>query len=175
MAGVGEFVHGADSAENRSEVPTRSDTQDRAGSIQSGCRGTESVQLSCSCVGFAFDALDPELEKFLQFSLKGGEIMAQVYTSGDLSTQVRLAKVEMSHNIRRLLAPIFEDGELLRVSVVRRVLPEITCVSLHLAQVGFLSCCNSLRLATALLCRMERLWELLQLFGEQNCPCNLSG
>ena len=58
------------------------------------------------------------MEKFLRVSLKGGEIMAQVYTSGDLSTQVRLATMEMSHNGRRLLAPIFEDGKLLRVSVV---------------------------------------------------------
>ena len=33
---------------------------------------------------------------------------------------------------------------------------------------GFQTCCNSLRLATALLCRMERLWEPLPHSREQN-------
>ena len=51
----------------------------------------------------------------------------------------------------------------------------MTMTGVDMNRDGFQTCCNSLRLATALLCRMERLWEPLPLSREQNCPCNLSG
>ena len=40
---------------------------------------------------------------------------------------------------------------------------------------GFQTCCNRLRLATALLYLMERLWKSLPFAREQNSPCKFSG
>ena len=116
VAGVGEFVYGADSAENQSEVPTQSDTQDELDpSRVEPCNAA--AQSLCNCRAFASVSL-LMLWTWRWRSSCGS--LSRVARSWPRCTrlQVRLAMVEMSHNSRRLLAPIFEDGELLRVSVV---------------------------------------------------------
>ena len=48
----------------------------------------------------------------------------------------------------------------------------MTVTSVDMNKDGFQTCCSSLRLATALLCRMERLWEPLPLLGSRIFPAN---
>ena len=47
----------------------------------------------------------------------------------------------------------------------------MTVTGVDMNRDGFQTCCNSLRLATALLCRMKPPWQPLPLSREQNCPC----
>ena len=47
---------------------------------------------------------------------------------------------------------------------------KMTVTSVIMNRDGFQTCCNSLRLATAVLCRMERLWEPLPLSRSRIVP-----
>ena len=95
VAGVGEFVSGADSAENQSEVTTHSDTQDELDPSRVEPCNAEAQSL-CNCRAFASVSL-------LMLEPEDGEVLACLSqgwrdhgpdTSGDLSTQVKLATMK---------------------------------------------------------------------------------